>query len=132
MSQQEEKINCPARFGVKTREDCRMCEYRRLDVCPVGTHFVRNGPEDKPVWERHLVKEDASGAAEAMTELNRSLQIYCPICQGDFFILKEVVFSGRMLASRRFYIICVKCGYSESLYKINEANLISTTEGLKK
>lgn len=117
MSQPEEKINCPHKFGEKTRGECHECEYRSFDVCPVGTHFARNKPEDRPVWEPHLVKEEASDAAEVRI-VSAGEPVCCPECGGEHFALRKIKLSDRMLASARLYVSCVKCGYSESLYEI--------------
>jgi len=110
MSQQE-KIDCPLGLGEKTRGGCRACEYRKLDTCPVGMHFIKNGPEDRPVWEPHLVKEETPEQEFYET-------VCCPNCSGAHFKLHKVKLSGRILPSNRLDVVCIKCGYTESLYEI--------------
>ena len=113
MSQPEEKINCPHKFGEKTREECFECEYRTLEACPVGTAFVRNRSVDKPVYEPYLAKEGVSDQIVVIGE-----PVCCPKCKGEHFALRKVTLSDRMLASARLDVVCVKCGYTESLYEI--------------
>lgn len=49
-------------------------------------------------------------------------EVDCPKCGGNIFKLIKVYLSDRMLASERVDIICVKCGYKESLYNLGERN----------
>jgi len=44
--------------------------------------------------------------------------VCCPRCDGEHFMLRKVELSDRMLASARLDVICVNCGYRESLYEI--------------
>lgn len=44
--------------------------------------------------------------------------VCCPRCDGEHFMLRKVKLSDRMLASARLDVICVNCGYRESLYEI--------------
>jgi len=46
--------------------------------------------------------------------------ICCPRCGDPDFKLRKVRLSDRMLASARLDVVCINCGYRESLYKIGE------------
>ena len=76
-----------------------MCYYRKLDVCPTGTHFIRNEPGDRTLWEAHLITGEP---------------ILCPKCGGERFALREV----NTLESMLLNVSCMKCGYRESPYEI--------------
>ena len=67
---------------------------------------------DKPVYEPYLVKEGV------IAETTEGEPVCCPKCGGEHFALRKVTLSDRMLASARMDVVCVKCGYTESLYEI--------------
>jgi len=110
----EEKINCPSNFGEITRSYCYECEYRTLEVCPVGTAFVRDRAVDKPVYEPYLAKE---GTSETVETIKGEL-VCCPKCSEEHFTLRKVTLSDRMLASAKLNVVCINCAYTESLYEI--------------
>ena len=49
-------------------------------------------------------------------------KIVCPKCQNDTFRFFEKRLSTRLLAGRERQLVCAKCGYSESIYKIGDEN----------
>ena len=61
---------------------------------------------------------EASDAAE-VTIVSMGEPVFCPKCKGEHFALRKVELSDRMLASSRLDVVCVKCGYRESLYEID-------------
>jgi len=60
---------------------------------------------------------EASDAAE-LTIVSMGEPVCCPRCDGEHFMLRKVELSDRMLASARLDVVCVNCGYRESLYEI--------------
>ena len=60
---------------------------------------------------------EASDAAE-VTVVSMGEPVCCPKCKGEIFKLRKVELSDRMLASARLDVICIGCGYRESLYEI--------------
>ncbi len=63
---------------------------------------------------------EASDHAE-VTVMDEGEQICCPRCGDEYFQLRKVKLSDRMLASARLDVVCIGCGYRESQYKIGDS-----------
>lgn len=46
--------------------------------------------------------------------------VKCPSCGGETFKITREKLSSRMFADDKLSVICIGCGYTESLYKIGE------------